>query len=89
MAPQDAELIARYIEPNPHRSGPQGGRLRGYGVAVWALVADWKGADGDAVQVASDYEVPQEAVEAALAYYRQHQDLIDARLALNEAAFAG
>ena len=31
-------------------------------------------------QVARDYDVSREAVEAAIAYYRQHKPLIDARL---------
>ena len=32
-------------------------------------------------------EIPVEAIAAALAYYQQHQALIDARIALNAAAF--
>ena len=34
-------------------------------------------------QVARDYDVSREAVEAAIAYYRQHKPLIDARLLAN------
>jgi uncharacterized protein (DUF433 family) len=85
---QEQELIARHIEPNPHRLGPHEARLKEYGVSVWALVGYWKGAGGDVDQVAEAYQVPREAVEAALAYYHQHQYLIDARLALNAAEFA-
>jgi hypothetical protein len=33
--------------------------------------------------MAADYEVPREAVEAALAYYREHRETIEARLAAN------
>ena len=43
---------------------------------------------GDPLRVAEDYEVPLEAVEAALAYYELHRYLIDARIALNDAALS-
>jgi uncharacterized protein (DUF433 family) len=36
------------------------------------------------LQVARDYDVPEEAVEAALAYYSQHAPLIDARILANQ-----
>jgi hypothetical protein len=40
--------------------------------------------EGDAIeQVARDYGVSREAVEAAITYYRQHKHLIDARLIAN------
>src|SRR5687767_9681794 len=76
-------LIERHIDANPHGRGPAEARLAEYGPAVWAIVAYWKAANGDLRQVARDFEVPMEAVEAALAFYRLHQDLIDARLVLN------
>ena len=77
-------LIARYIDANPHDRGAAEARLRDHGTSVWALVGYYLQAVGrDAEQVAHDYHLPREAVEAALAYYRQHQALIDARLLLN------
>jgi len=79
----DDDLIARYIEPNPHRPGLDEARLVGWGVAVWALVGYLTAVGGDIAQVAEDYDLPREAVEAALAYYRRHKDLIDARIAAN------
>ena len=40
--------------------------------------------EGQAIeQVARDYGVAREAVEAAVAYYRQHRPLINARLIAN------
>ena len=39
--------------------------------------------DGDLDQVATDYDITREAVDAALAYYRMHKAAIDARLAAN------
>ena len=41
--------------------------------------------ENDVARVADDYEVPREAVEAALAYYRRHREVIDARIAANSA----
>ena len=81
----DDELIARYVEPNPHKSSLAESRLIQSGVAVWALIAYWKGVGGDVACVAHDFDVPGEAVEAALAYYRRHKSLIDARLEANAA----
>jgi uncharacterized protein (DUF433 family) len=79
----DRELIAGYIEPNPNRPGAANARIIGYAVSVWALVGYLEAVPGDVARVAHDYHVPIEAVEAALAYYRQHRELIDDRLAAN------
>lgn len=78
-------LIARWIEQNPHRPGVGEARVIGYCVPVWALVGYRLMVDGDAERVADDYDLPQEAVTAALAYYRRHRAVIDARIAANAA----
>jgi uncharacterized protein (DUF433 family) len=76
------DLIERYIEPDPHR--PDDARLREHGVSVWTLVGYWRDVAGEDVErVAEDYEVPVDAVRAALAFYENNRTLIDARLALN------
>ena len=41
--------------------------------------------NGDAAQVAEEYEVSPEEVRAALAYYKRNKAAIDARLARNAA----
>jgi uncharacterized protein (DUF433 family) len=79
----DRELIDKYIEPNPGRPGVANARLATYAVPVWALVGYFEAVHGDVDRVAHDYGLPHEAVEAALAYYRQHKGLIDGRLAAN------
>lgn len=86
-ATRDAELIARWIEPNPHKPGPAEARLRGSGVSVWALIGQLQLDDWDVKGVAEDYEVPAEAVSAAVAHYHQHAAAIDARLERNRAVF--
>ena len=45
----------------------------------------WCAIGKDVEVVARDYELPREAVEAALAYYEVHKAAIDARIASNVA----
>jgi uncharacterized protein (DUF433 family) len=79
-------LIARYIEPNPHKPAVEEARLTDYGISVWAIMGYYLLAlNRDVDEVARAYDVPREAVEAAIAYYRRHQCAIDTRLAANEA----
>jgi hypothetical protein len=79
--------INRWIVPNPHR--PSEMVLPDYGVSVWALVGYARGVggqDSEAVaEVARAYEVPPDAVRAALAHYRRHPLQIDAKLDANAA----
>lgn len=76
-------LIDKYIEINPNRPGGANAQIRGFGVPVSALIGYLEAVHGDVARVADDYRLPKEAVEAALAYYRQHKPLIDARLEAN------
>jgi len=89
QASSTSDLIARYVEENPHYPGPADARLKDFGTAVWALISYLNGAvAGDVAQAAKDYDVPVEAVQAALAYYCQDAErrkLIDARITSNAA----
>ena len=89
MSVREAALIQRHIAMDPHRPGPADARLKDSGVPLWALISYLQRAvAGDVAQTAEDYEVPIEAVEAALAYYQHDEEykrLIDARIALNAA----
>jgi len=76
--------IERYIEPHPSKPGISYARLTtDRHVPVWALIGHLDVVDGDVDQVAHDYGIPREAVDAALAYYKRHKASIDARLVLN------
>lgn len=79
------DLIPRYVAENPGRPGPAYARLVDSGVEIWALIAYLQAADGDIARVVADYDLPREAVEAALAYYRLHKKQLDARIVLNSA----
>jgi uncharacterized protein (DUF433 family) len=77
----DDELIERYIEFVPGRPGHDRASLRDAGIEVWALIASYQGgAAGDIDEVAKSYDVPVDAVRAALAYYAREKRAIDARL---------
>ena len=78
----EAELIKRWIEPEPRKQGRAEAQLVKYGVSIWVLIRLWQNVDGDVLEVARSYDLPEEAVRAALAYYRQNRYLIDARIAL-------
>lgn len=82
------DLIARYIVPHPLKAGADEAIIAGYGVSVWALVGYLHGTNESVQQVAADYDLPVEAVEAVMAYYQRHKALIDSRIAVNDAAFA-
>ena len=80
----DEELIAQYIERNPHKPGLDEAWLKDFGVPVWALIGYLNLAvGGDVDRVAKDYHLPREAVEAAIAFYQRHRCRIDARIAAN------
>jgi uncharacterized protein (DUF433 family) len=93
MATTDAAKDARRDEPaepdvtialDPHRPGIQRARLVEYGVPVWALIG-YMGREGiddeaEVERTAHDYNLPIEAVRAAIAFYREHRCAIDTLL---------
>lgn len=81
-------LIAEYVALNPERPSVDRARLIDSLVPVWAVVGALPAYDHDLSQVAIAYDLPIEAVKAAIAFYRQHRCAINARLAAHEAAFA-
>lgn len=88
MSTTPDELIVRHIELDPEAPGPIGARIADAGVHVWALIGYFYANGGQRRLVAEDYELPEEAVEAALAYYERHRALIDARLGEHSTFFA-
>lgn len=81
------QLIERYVDLEWERypNGRADARLRDSGVPIWALIAHLGATGNDANQLARDYHLPHSAVEAALAFYRQNKEYIDARILLNSA----
>jgi uncharacterized protein (DUF433 family) len=77
-------LIAAYIEPHPGKPGTAEYRLHveDNGYPVWAIVASLLNREDDE-QIAREYHISREAIEAVRAYYERNQEAIDARLAAN------
>lgn len=82
------DLIATYIEANPYRPGISDATLTDYGVPVWAIIGAIMLRDATPDEVAQGYEVPREAVDAALAYYQRYRPIIDERIAANNVGVA-
>lgn len=83
----DKSLIETYIEEDPERPGPSEARLVDSGVPVWAIIGTLRLSEGPmdhlALQVADEYDIPVEAVTAAIRYFEQHRIAILGRLAAN------
>ena len=80
------ELIACFIVPDPHHPGIAHYQLRDSAISVWALVAYYDAVGHDLDRVAYDYDIPAEQVRAALAFYTEHVDAIDAYLRSRQTA---
>jgi uncharacterized protein (DUF433 family) len=80
-------MIERFIDPRPFGYSPDRAVLWEHGVSVWVVIADLDATEGDRRQVEEDYELSDDDVLAALLYYRQMPDVIEARITLNRAAF--
>lgn len=61
-------------------------RLKDSHVPVWSIVAALLPDRSNKAQVAADYQISAEAVDAAWAYCQRHRAAIDAWLLLNRAA---
>ncbi|HEY7034230.1 MAG TPA: hypothetical protein VH482_23020 [Thermomicrobiales bacterium] len=82
-------LIARYIRRDDVRLGRHEAHAvddRGGGPPVWRLLLVLRIESVDAV--ADAYDLPREAVIAAIAFYRRHRQLFDAKLLLEAEADA-
>jgi uncharacterized protein (DUF433 family) len=75
-------LIKKHIRLEVE-GAPQTARLIDSAVPVWALIGLYK-TTRDVHVVAEDYDVPDEAVQAAVAFYEQPdvRPVIDAKLAV-------
>ncbi len=82
------DLIPAYIDADPYHPGIADAIITDSGVHVWALIGAilLTGASPD--EVAQGYEVPREAVDAAIAYYRRYRPVIIARIAANDVGAA-
>lgn len=82
----EQQLIATHVEPHPSKRGDAFWRLKESQVPVWAIVGALFPDLSNKAQVAADYQISDEAIDAAWAYYQQLRAAIDAWLLLNNAA---
>jgi uncharacterized protein (DUF433 family) len=82
----EEQLIEKHVDLNYDRYGGRAdARLKRSGVSIWAIVTYLDVFDGDIEKVAWSYDLSQEEMAAALAYYRQNKKYVDARILLNDA----
>ncbi len=77
------ELIETWIELNPHKQRKEEAVIRHTLVPVWSLVGFSAAYHGDLARVAKGFNIPLEAVEAAMAYYAANKCVIDNRIEAN------
>lgn len=90
------EDLRRMVGPDRHRPGSARARLIAEQIPVWAIIGHVQAIagtsdlsnlpDGITSQVAVDYDVPHEAVLAAMLYYEEHRCAIDTLLEANAEA---
>ncbi len=89
-------LAQRYVDESLRREdhplvrfadGPSGRRaaLAGRGLDVWQVIEVVSDNDNDPEEAAAYLEIPVGLVQAAVAYYGDYRDEIDAEIALNRA----
>lgn len=79
----DAHPLIEFLD------GPSGRRasLLGRGLDVWEVIATVRDNDGSIAAAVEYLQVPAGLVEAAVAYYGEYRDEIDAEIELNEAEY--
>lgn len=82
---ENATLIDRFIAYGEQGAGSLAdARLRDDAIPVWALIGHLHAVDGDAQRVAHNYDIPVDAIRAAIAFYECHRDVIDDRIRAND-----
>jgi hypothetical protein len=80
---EGTELIARYIKPHPNERGREYAMVVD-GPSVAAIIRALLGGAGDYAAVAASWNVPTDAVRAAVTFYHRNRAFIDARMLLED-----
>lgn len=84
--PEDA-LIARWIVAGSDSGDPIEAVALPRRVPVWAIIGQLKLEYWKPEVVAGEYDLPLQAVETAVLFYRRNQEALDQRVAANRAFF--
>lgn len=78
-------LIALHIEPHPAKPGLVNYCLKEEdgGYPVWAIIGDLAPGILSEEDVIREFQISREALDAALAFYTRHREVIDARIIAN------
>jgi hypothetical protein len=78
-------LIARYIEPHSAKPGFANYCLKEQdgGYPVWAIVGDLAPGILSEEDVMREFRISRDALDAVLAFYARHREVIDARIVAN------
>jgi uncharacterized protein (DUF433 family) len=79
----DAHPLIQFVD------GPSGRRasLVGRGLDVWEVIATVRDNEGSITEAAEYLQIPVGLVEAAVTYYGEYRDEVDAQIELNEAEY--
>ena len=83
FVPNHAHPLIRFVD------GASGRRasMVGSGLDVWEVIATVRDNDGSLEEAASYLQIPLGLVQAAVTYYGEYRDEIDAEIELNEAEY--
>ena len=79
-------LIDQYVDPRPFGGERHTAKLKEYGVSIWIL-ANRLNTGTSIPDLAREYRLPEEAVEAAKAFYEKNRATLDAWILINESFF--
>jgi hypothetical protein len=80
----EEQLIAQYIGPHPHEWGRAYAYFPDYGPSVATIIRSLRWVHGTVEETAASWRIPEDAVRAAIGFYRQNRDYIDARIMLED-----
>lgn len=91
-APQETpDLSSRvdsFIEQDPEKPGRHHARFIENGTRVSAVLGTWRRTNGNVLETRHEWNLPDDALEAAIHYYEQHRDLFDAVFLLEREEWA-
>ena len=73
-----AQTTYKWLEPKPYKKHTKQLGIKGRNMIVWNLVAEIVVHGTEPEEMARRFELPKEAVEEALEYYRSNKEWIDA-----------